>query len=148
MKTLLLCLFFVAPLVQAQVVPTTPTKFETKGVGVSAPSASVGLSTRPAPPPVVRTTTYFTLTDARQWTSAEGKPLLAKLIAWEDLIVEQVKGTTAPAAPTPPAHPTIVRDGKLRMMVNQQVREVPLDRLCDADRAFVETLQAQHAVKK
>lgn len=144
MKTILvlLCLGVTA---SAQVVPTTPTKFGKRdisgGINNGTSSASVGLS-KPAPAPtIVRTTTYWSLTGARQWTSTEGAPLLAKMIAFEDLTVEQVQGQPAPDAPKLPGKATVVREGKVRLLVGQQPREVPLDRLCEKDREFIATVQ-------
>ena len=144
MKPFFLSLIIVSTTL-AQVVPTTPTKFETKGVGINTGTATVGITPQPKPPTVVRTTTYFSLSDARQWTSTDGKPLLAKLIAFEDLVIEQVKnadGSLAPTTPTLPPKPTVVKDGKVRLLVANQSREVPLDRLCKADRVVIETVQA------
>ena len=137
---------FLAITASAQVVPTTPTKFGKKNLGGSASlsgggsSASTGV-TRTESPTVVRTITYWTLSGARQWTSADGKPLLAKLIAFEDLTVEHLKGQPSPAAPKLPAQATVEKDGKVRLLVGQQPYELAVEKLSEKDRAFVNTVK-------
>ncbi len=148
MKTLLALLFAFSYLgLQAQVVPTTPTKFQTRGLGTS--TSSNGLSSASAaasvakPEPTFRTITYLTLSGQRQWTSTDGKPLLAKLIAFEDIVVE-TKGAAQPApaaAPTLPNKPTVVSNGKVRLFFNNKPYELALDRLSQADRDFIATVE-------
>jgi hypothetical protein len=134
MKIATALLFFVIT-VDAQVVPTTPTKFGTRGLGGlsssnGSTSASAGASATKA------------LCAARQWTSADGKPLLAKLIAMEDIVVESQGQPTAPAvAPTLPGKPTVVRGNSVRLFVNNKPALVPLDRLSQADRDFIAKIQ-------
>ena len=66
----------------AQVVPTTPTKFTKRNVGNmtdSGGSANIGLSPNTTQPkPTVREISYIALSDARQWTSTDGKALIGK----------------------------------------------------------------------
>ena len=131
---------------RSQVVPATPKKFATRSIsgGGSTGSASVGL-TAPKPQTTVRTTTYIALGDARQWKSTDGKSLLGKLIAFEDLVVETKLENGAKSAPAPPPampdKPTVVRDGKARLLIDTRPFEVPLDRLSDEDRKLVEGIQ-------
>jgi hypothetical protein len=95
----------------------------------------------------VRYTTRIVLADERLWTSTDGKPLLAKLIAFDDLMVETPKGAAPSGAPAPPPNPTVVRDGKIRLLANQKTFDLALDRLIQADRDFVEPIRAKHAKK-
>jgi len=139
MRSLLLWLS-VAGIVSAQVVPTTPTKFGKRDLGGGTTGAAVN-AVPPKQETIVRTTTYLSLSETRQWTSTEGKPLMAKLIAFEDITIETVKGQT-PAdtqqLPKLTGKPTVVKDGKVRLMANQRPYEVALDKLSQADRDFVE----------
>ena len=139
MRSLLLWLS-VAGIVSAQVVPTTPTKFGKRDLGGGTTGAAVN-AVPPKQETIVRTTTYLSLSETRQWTSTEDKPLMAKLIAFEDITIETVKGQT-PAdtqqLPKLTGKPTVVKDGKVRLMANQRPYEVALDKLSQADRDFVE----------
>lgn len=130
----------------AQVVPATPKKFTTRTIsgGGGTGSASIGVTT-PKPQTTVRTTTYIALGDVRQWKSTDGKSLLGKLIAFEDLVSETKAANDAkpvPAAPpVMPDKPTVIRDGKARLLIGVNPVEVPLARLCDEDRKLVEGIQ-------
>lgn len=130
------------------VIPATPKKFTKRVEGGGSASLGPGLApSTPKPPPVTRTTTYFTLSDSRQWTSTDGKPLLAKLVAFEDIVIETL-GNQAPATPPAmPANPTVVRDGKARLLSGNKPYEVPLDRLSQPDRDFIEGIRAAVAAK-
>jgi hypothetical protein len=105
------------------------------------------VTTAPTPPTIIRTVTYYSLSEPRQWTSADGRPLLAKLIAFEEHVAESVKGAPLPApapAPVPTAlsaPPTVVREGKARFLANNQPHEIPIDRLSEPDRAFIERIR-------
>jgi hypothetical protein len=145
-------LLFGAVTLSAQVVPATPKKFTKRDLGGG--SASIGPSTitpPPTQPPIVRMTTYFALSDSRQWTSADGKPLLAKLVAFEDIVVETQGNPTQVATsaqpPAMPTNPTVVRDGKVRLLSGKAPYEVPLDRLSQPDRDFVENIRTAVANK-
>jgi hypothetical protein len=142
MRSLLLWLS-VAGIVSAQVVPTTPTKFGKRDLGGGTTGAAVN-AVPPKQETIVRTTTYLSLSETRQWTSTEGKPLMAKLIAFEDITIETVKGQT-PAdtqqLPKLTGKPTVVKDSKVRLMANQRPYEVALDKLSQADRDFVEKVR-------
>ena len=137
--------FLVISFASAQVTPAHPKKFTTRSIGERGASTSEILA--PPEDPKVRHVTYFVLTDFRQWTSSDGKPLSGRLIAFEDLVVETPKGSDQPSAPVPPENPTVVAAGKLRLLVNNKPFELPLERLSQADQDFVETVRAAHAKK-
>jgi hypothetical protein len=124
----------------AQVVPTTPTRFGKAGLGASSGSSSASLSApNQRPETVVRTTTYVALSAARQWTSSDGRPLVGKLIAFEDLVSEALKsqsGTQPTAPPVLAGKPTVIRSGQIRLLVNNQAYTLKLDSLMPADREF------------
>ena len=117
-----------------------------------AGGASGGVNLTPGSTPgpderKVRYITHVVLAGPRQWTSSDGKTLEAKWIAFEDLVVETAKGAPQPSAPVPPANPTVVRDGKIRLASNQKVYELALERLSQADRDFVEQVRVARAKK-
>ncbi|HCN27570.1 MAG TPA: hypothetical protein DIT64_02040 [Verrucomicrobiales bacterium] len=123
------------------VIPATPKKFKTRSTGGGG---SGGTATPAAParqPTVVREIQYFTLSDARQWKSTDGRSLLGKLIAFEQSEQTFVDGQPSGPAAQPPARPTLVRDGKARLLVGKTPYEVPLDRLSDEDRDFILALE-------
>lgn len=129
----------------AQVVPTTPTKFGQRSSGISTSgngSASVGLAPGATnPKPVVKQISYISLSEARQWTSNDGKALVGKLIAYEQTEEVLAEGQTASTeAPKLPVRPTVIRDGKARLLIQQKPFEVPLDRLSEADQEFIRAL--------
>lgn len=97
--------------------------------------------------PNVRYVTHIILHESRLWTSTEGKPLNAKLIAFEDLIAEAPKNSAPPNPPAPPVHPTTVRDGKVRLLVDRKPVELAVTRLSQPDRTLVEQIQATLAKK-
>lgn len=135
----LLCVSFAT----AQVVPTTPTKFGKRDLGGGTTGAAVN-AVPPKQETIVRTTTYLSLSETRQWTSSEGKPLMAKLIAFEDITIETVKGQTpadSQQLPKLTGKPTVVKDGKVRLMANQRPYEVALEKLSQADREFIEKVK-------
>lgn len=150
-----LALVFFCTAAFAQVVPTTPRSFVKRNVGntssVGSTSISEGSGSSSAgvsmakPDPMVHTTTYIVLSGARQWTNHDGKPLLAKLIAFEDVttVTKQSAATSGGASAAPPitGKPTVVRDGKVRLYADKKPYEVPLDKLSAADQAFVETVK-------
>jgi hypothetical protein len=92
-------------------------------------------------------TTHVVLADTRQWTSTDGKTLQAKMIGFDDIVVETPKGAAQPPPPAPPANVTVVRGGKIRLVATQKPFELALDRLSQADREFVERIRAAHANK-
>ena len=134
----------------AQVVPATPTKFTTRELGNRGNGNSVVGITPAMPQTTARTITHIVLGEPRQWKTTDGKFFVGKLIAFEDLIAEtKVEPGVAPAAPpVVPSKPTVVRDGKARFYVAAKSYEVPLDRLGEEERKFVEQVRAAIAAKK
>jgi hypothetical protein len=130
--------------VSAQVLPATPKKFDTRGIGDAQGTNSVGVTK--APPQIsVKTTTHIVLGDPRQWKMSDGKFFVGKLIAFEDIVTAGNAGTAAPVVPT---RPTVVRDGKARVLVNSKPFEIALDRLGPEERKFIEDTRAAIAAKK
>jgi len=130
-----------APSALAQVdFPNNPTvgpkKLTTRSVGGGVnPGASV--ESGGAENPQVRYVTHIVLYENRFWTNSEGKPLQGKLIAFEDIVVEAPKGSVEPKISAPPANPTVLRNGKIRLLVNQKAVEVALTSLSVADQELV-----------
>jgi hypothetical protein len=119
----------------------TPKKFATRPIGGGVnPGASVDSATPRNPN--VRYVTHIVLCENRMWTNTEGKPLEAKLIAFEDLVAETPKGAADPVMPAPPAHPTVTRNGKIRLLVNKKAVEIALDTLSQPDREFIDQMKA------
>ena len=118
-----------------------PKKYTTRSVGGGAdPGAS--LETPSEQQPAARYVTHIVLYDTRFWTSADGKPLSAKLIAFEDLVAEASKGGAEPKMPSPPARPTVIRNGRIRLLVEKKPVEIALERLSLQDREFVGQIEA------
>lgn len=153
MKAWLLLLAMAAPLSAQVVLPTTGKKFDTRTINGSGGTSGVSINTttKPAPPPKTRLTSYFRLGDPRQWKSTDGKSLLGTLITFEESVIEFDATNPAAAreavqkapAPQMPAKPTLIREGKIRLLVNQKPVEVPLERLSDEDRKYAEDLNAR-----
>ena len=128
---------------KAQVVPATPTKFDTRRIGEAASGGSTVNVTPPRTQTTVKTITYIVLGEPRQWKMGDGKSFVGKLIAFEDLVAEG--GAPSPA---PPKNPTVVRDGKARVLVNAKPFEIALDRLGSEERKFIEDTRTALAAKK
>ena len=123
--------------------PTVPPNgFKTR---TTSGSTDTGATVKPSEKSV-RNVTHIVLFEYRMWSSTEGKPLEAKLLAFEDLVAEAPPGTT-PEMPAPPAHPTVVRNGNVRLLVGKKPVVVPLSRLSEADREFVADIEAALARK-
>ena len=129
------------------VVPASPKKFVTRPIGGNTSGGVDVIPHEVAPEAKVRYVTHMVLSDDRQWTSADGKPLLAKLIAFEDLVAEAPKGAAQPTMPAPPATPTVIRGGKIRLAADKKIYELALDRLSQPDRDFVEQIRTARAKK-
>ncbi|MES2706449.1 MAG: hypothetical protein V4726_07585 [Verrucomicrobiota bacterium] len=131
------------------VTPTTPQSFKFKPTGQTA---NAGATVSPSPVPAVRQTTYLTLGQVRQWKSADGQSRIGQLIAWEQSVATiPVTAKTSPAAASaaPPVNgkPTIVRDGKIRLLIDHKPYEVPLDRLGPDEQKHIQQFQASLAGK-
>jgi len=131
--------------------PTTPTKFGKRGVsgGASTGNASVNASTSPAEA-TARITSHYSFGESRQWKSTDGRSLVGKMIAFEDAMIEVKRPTATEAqsaviaapAPKPPEKFTLLREGKIRLLVNNKPYEVPLDKLGAEDQAFARQVEA------
>jgi hypothetical protein len=153
MKALLILLAMATPLCAQVILPTTGKKFDTRTINGSGGNSGVSINntTKPAPPTKTRLTSHFMLGEPRQWKSTDGKSLLGTIITFEDAVIEFDAATPAAAreavakAPTPklPDKPTLIREGKIRLLVNQKPVEVPLERLSEEDRKYVEDLNAR-----
>lgn len=146
-RTLVLPALAMAGTLLAQVeIPPNPTvlprKFPTRKVGGGVdPGASLGGSQSPAP--LVKNVTHIVLHPSRLWTSVDGKPLEAKLIAFEDLVSTGAES----AMPEPPAHPTVVREGKARLLVAGKPVVIALEKLSGPDRQLIATIESSLAAK-
>lgn len=127
------------------VIPPMPGKTDTRPIGGGS---SPGVEVLPKEVPKVRYTTHITLSVSRLWTSTDGKLLEGKLIAFEDLVTEAPKGNQPPPAPEAPKHPTVVKDGKIRLLIRQKPVEVALSRLSQGDREFVEQTRKAYGKKE
>lgn len=129
-------------------IPATPKNFTKRSLSnTSSNGGSISFGpTSPQAASKVRYTTHVALSDARQWQSSDGKSLLGKLIAFEDITAETAKGAPPPTF-TPPTNPTVVKDGKARLLVSEKPYELPLDRLSQADRDFIENIRTAVAKK-
>lgn len=128
-----------------QVVPATPRKFATRGIEGGG-SASAGLDAKPAPPPqkIIKEIVYVVLSQNRNFKSTDGKTLIGRVIAFDPAPDASGKVPTpvdpAKAGPDAPK-PIVVKDGKVRLLVDKKPYEVPLDRLVEEDRQFVDELK-------
>lgn len=153
MKAWFVLLAMAAPLSAQVVLPTTGKKFDTRTINGSDGNTgvSVNSTTKPAPPTKTKLTSHFVLGEPRQWKSTDGKSLLGSIITFEDAVIEFEAATPAAAreaaakAPPPklPEKPTLIREGRIRLLVNQKPVEVPLERLSNEDRKYVEDLNAR-----
>lgn len=123
-----------------------PKKFTTRPIGGGV-NAGITVEPGKAPATKVRYTTHIILYQNRMWSNTEGKPLEAGLLAFEDLVAESPNGKAAPIMPEPPKNPTLIRDGKIRLLVKQKPVEIALDRLSVADREFIDQMKAALAKK-
>lgn len=104
------------------------------------PGGSSGATVKPPPPPVRRATTYVTLSPERVWKNNEGKEVTGKLIAHEDIVVELAPGQEAVAA-KPVERPTVIKDGKIRLLVANRPTAVALERLSTEDQAEIRRIE-------
>lgn len=125
------------------VVPASPKRFTTRPIGDSGGTGQVEVIPKDAAMPKKRTITYMVLAESRPWTSSEGKVLEAKLIAFEDVIIEG----ESTAAPQPTPHLTVVRNGRVRLFAGKKSYELELSRLSEADREFIEQIRLRHQKK-
>jgi len=136
----------------AQVVPATPKNFERRGIGgLGTGGSTIGIKpgSDANSKPIVRQINYLSLTDVRPWTSTNNETRVGKLIAFEQIEVEVTgEGSPAPTdAAAFPARPTVIQEGKIRLVVDGKTYELPLERLSEADRSFVHELDETIAKK-
>ena len=127
-----------------QVVPSTPRKFATRGLDGGG-SASAGIDAKPTPtPPKIKEIVYIVLSQNRNFKSTDGKTLIGRVIAFDPAPDASGKVPTpvdpAKAGPDAPK-PIVVKDGKVRLLVDKKPYEVPLDRLVEEDRQFVDDIK-------
>lgn len=125
------------------VTPAHPSGFNKRPIGGNTGTGQVEVIPRDGGTPKKRTITYMVLSESRPWTSTDGKVLEAKLIAFEDVVIEG----ESTAAPQPPPHPTVVRNGKVRLLAGKKSYELDLSRLSEADRDFIEQIRLRHQKK-
>jgi hypothetical protein len=146
MRTFPPALFLVmAGLATAQTVPvtpTTPTHFDIKPV--TGPTSSAGATITPgSTAPLLKQTTYLTLSAERAWTNPAGKTLTGKLIAWEQTTATTTD-TPAPVADKPiTSTPTVLKNGKVRLLIDRKAFEIPLDQLDPASQKLIQDLNAR-----
>ncbi len=153
MKAWLILLALATPLSAQVILPTTGKKFDTRTINGSGGNGGVSINNtaQPAPPTKTKLTSYFLLGDARQWKSTDGRSLLGTIITFEESIIEFDAANPAAAREAvekaPPAKmpdkPTLIREGKVRLLINKKPVEIPLERLSDDDRKYVEDLNAR-----
>lgn len=103
------------------------------GGGSTGTGGIVVTPSKPAPPAKVQTVTYLSLTKNRQWLSADGKSILAMLVAFD-------AGDDKAAIP-----PTVVKKDKIRLLKNKKVFLLPIAKLDPAHRAEVREIEKQLA---
>ena len=124
-----------------QVVPAHPDRFKNRPTGNTSTGSFELLPKNGDTSNTIRYITYIVLSTDRFWTSTEGKLIQGKLIAFEDMVTEAPKGTAQPPNPTPPESPTIVRDGRIRLLMKNKPVVVPLTRFSKGDLEFVEQVR-------
>lgn len=118
-----------------------PNKNTTRSSGGTLdPGASIDGVKGPA---MVKHVTHVLLCQPRVWTNQQGKPVQAPLIAFEDLTAESPKGSPPPKMPAPPVRPTLVKNGKIRLLVNQKPAEVAVASLSAGDQEYVEIIKGE-----
>lgn len=141
--------FVISPAIAAAQFPVPP---QTKGGNQTrtidgGSNVSPGVDTsRPKDEKITHLLTQLSLSELRSWTSSDGKVIEAKLIAFEDLAAESRDGANVKVT-QPPKHPTVVRDGSIRLAVNRKPMVLSLSRLSKDDQDFVEKIRLQHAPK-
>lgn len=129
----------------AQVVLPPHPRRPITGPSVGGGTGSVTIQPQEKVTPKQRLVTHVVLAETRTWQSTDGKSLRGTLIAFEDAVSEIPAGGIAPPAPRPPQYPTVVRDGKVRLMIDKKAHEIPLTRLIKADQEFIEQIRVRLA---
>lgn len=121
-----------------------PKKYETRKVGGEV---NPGAKMTEGGTEIVHYVTHIILHEPRIWTNAEGKMVTAGLIAFEDLTAEAARGEPPPKMPAPPERPTVVKEGKIRLLVKGKPMEVVLETLSIADQEFIDRMRVAVAMK-
>lgn len=145
LQTLFLTSALVSGLAMAQVTPADPDRFTIRPLG-GGNSGGVQVLPKGAPK-TVRYVTHIVLSTDRLWTSPDGKIVEGKLIAFEDVIAEAPKGAQPPPNPAPPESPTVVRAGKIRLLIKNKPVETSLSRFSAGDLEFVEQVRKAYTRK-
>lgn len=146
-QTAILLSALLSTLAVAQVTPAHPDRFTNRPTGGVSTGGVTVLPKDGGASKTVRYVTHIVLSTNRFWTSPEGKIVEGKLIAFEDMITEAPKGAEPPPNPTPPESPTVVRDGKIRLLINNKPVVSALSRFSAADLEFVEQVRKAYARK-
>jgi hypothetical protein len=126
--------------------PKSPHRPITRPTG-GGTNSGVSIGNKSDQPAKNRYVTHVTLSESRFWQSVEGKTLDGKLLAFEDVVTEVPAGASIPEPPAPPKVLTVVKDGKVRLLVAKKSFEIPLSRLVKADQDFIEQIRAGLAKK-
>lgn len=129
-----------------QVVPATPQRPITRGTGGNL-NGGGAIDPKQKDTKTVRFVTHVVLSASRIWRNGDGRTLEGKLIAFEDVVHQTPVGAAEPPAPEPPKNPTVVSNGKVRLLVGKKAYELPISRLVKIDQDFIEQVRAGFAKK-
>lgn len=147
MKLLTLIITLLSGHALAQVTPAHPDRFTKRDIGGGTSGGVEVVPKDGGASKTVRYVTHIVLSTHRFWTSPDGKIVEGKLIAFEDLVAEAPKGAAPPPNPTPPESPTVVRDGKIRLLIKNKPVVSDLARFSAGDREFVEQVRKAYTKK-
>lgn len=147
MKFFTLINALVSGLALAQVTPAHPDRFTNRPTGGVSTGGVEVLPKDGVAPKTARYITHIVLSTNRFWTSPDGKLVEGKLIAFEDMITEAPHGAAPPPNPAPPESPTVVRDGKIRLLIKNKPVLVMLSRFSAGDQEFVEQVRKAYTKK-
>jgi hypothetical protein len=147
MKLITLFITLLSGFAVAQVTPAHPDRFTKRDIGGGTSGGVEVLPKEGGASQTVRYITHIVLSANRFWTNPEGKIVEGKLIAFEEMIAEAPKGAAPPPNPTPPESPTVVRDGKIRLLIKNKPVVSELTRFSAGDREFVEQVRKAYTKK-
>ena len=127
--------------------PGNPGKFKSRSIGGNNSGGATINPKEKETTTKTRYVTYIVLSESRSWTSIDGKVVMGKLIAFEEMTVEGKQGVDPSSTPEPPKNPTVIREGKIRLLINQKPVEIQHDRLSPADQEFVAKVKAALSTK-
>lgn len=130
------------------VVPGPPQRPGGREIGGTNTGTRInGNTVKPPTPTQRRTITHVVLTDTRIWRNTDGRTIEAKLIAFDDLVTETTPNNPTPPTPTPPNKPTVVKNGKARLLIGTKPYEILLTQLVKTDQDFIEGVRSAIARK-